>query len=297
MKHKFHFCFRPVQFFKTSMLLGILFIVFVWGCEETLELPKTEQQVPIVVEAYIEENQYPLVFLSSGSSFWHDIDSVTLYEMIVGRAKVSIYSESDSEILTLRRDHSFYPPFYYEGTRLKGKQEEPYRILVEYQDQQVTGNTTIPPPVQIDSLWIQYENNNPNQGIVYIQLSDPAEQANYYRTYTKRKNIDSRFIPTQINTFQDKYFEGQTIEFGLHRGMGDLSELAGDNHYFVRGDTITVKFCTIDQVSFHFWNLLQGRALGTNSFAPSGENLPSNVENGLGIICGMNCQEINIIAQ
>ncbi len=272
-------------------------LLFFSACEETIDISDYEENPPIVVEGYIEDEHYPIVFLGSGSAFFKDIDSVTLYEMIVSRAKVTIYSETDSEILTLRRDNKLYPPFYYEGTELKGKAGETYRLIAEYENRTVTGKTTIPPPIPIDSVWIEYEGTDKNTGVLRISFTDPAGQINYYRTYTKRKGKDDSYIPTSINTFNGQYNEGEKMEISLYRGMGSFSDLSEEDRYFHQGDTIMLKLCTIDKESFRFWNAIQGRVLGTTSFSPSGENVPTNIKNGLGVFSGMGSYYKTILAK
>ena len=57
------------------------------------------------------------------------------------------------------------------------------------------------------------------------------------------------------------------------------------NEYFNIGDTVSIKFCTIDKDHYEFWNTFQDEVLNTvNPFASSLSVIKSNIQgDGLGI--------------
>jgi hypothetical protein len=69
-------------------------------------------------------------------------------------------------------------------------------------------------------------------------------------------------------------------------------------YYFEVGDTISVKFCAIDQRQFEFWNVYQSLVLASsNPLATSHSKLPSNIRGGLGIWSGYGATYYLVTAQ
>ena len=120
---------------------------------------------------------------------------------------------------------------------------------------------------------------------------------NYYRLLYKRKGKDNKYISTNISTFSDVLFDGQTAEMGFLRGSSSMIAVE-DEHYFEKGDTISVKFCSIDKEQFEFWNVYQSMVLASvNPLATSNNQLRSNVEGGLGIWTGYGATYYLVIAK
>ena len=59
------------------------------------------------------------------------------------------------------------------------------------------------------------------------------------------------------STFEDKFINGKSFDFFYNRGNEPNSTKKDDNNdekmFFKKGDTIVVRFCTIDRANFQFW--------------------------------------------
>jgi len=73
---------------------------------------------------------------------------------------------------------------------------------------------------------------------------------------------------------------------GFLRGFSSLISVEDEN-YFEVGDTVSLKFCTIDEEQFNFWNVYQSKVIASaNPLATSNNQLQSNIHGGLGVWTG-----------
>lgn len=270
------------------LYIRILFIIIIFfqACEKDLDLKLPSTPPKIVVEGWIENGQYAEILLSHSAPYFSRIDSTTIGDFGETHAKVTIYSDSENEILTLKPNENYFPPYIYKSLDLKGESGKSYFLEIVSEGDTVTASTVIPEPVQLDSVWFETDPGMNTRGRLWVRLSDDGTRDNYYRLLYKRKGRDTRYIATNISTFGDVMFNGKTVELGFLRGFSSLISLEEDN-YFEKGDTISVKFCTIDEVQYNFWNVYQAKVLASaNPLATSNNHLQSNVNGGIGIWSG-----------
>ncbi len=269
-----------------QFIIIILFSFFMCciSCEDNIINNFEDPPPKIVVDGMIEQGKYPKIFLTWSTSFIQEIDSNDFVDLIITKAKVTISTNEASEVLTLTKDNTKFPPYYYKGTKIKGRVGKQYNLEVILKDQKVTASTTIPEPPVFDSIWYKPRKTSDTLGSIHIKFTDNAGQKNYYRTFYKRLNTDNKFFPTYLNTYDDQYFNGETIEFILYKGFAEISSIHQNNKYFRQNDTLIIKFCSLDKQHFEFWNAYQGKILNATSFSVSSTNpIPSNINGGLGI--------------
>lgn len=272
-----------------------MFLIISCTKEIELNLPRSKNE--IVIEGCIEQDQYPIVYLTMSAPFDSEIDSTTLYKQIVSQAKVTVSCYDQSEILTLKKNQNHYPPLYYSGTSMKGEIGKRYDLKVEFKGEVVTATTTIPEVPTLDSLFSQLKEGEDSLFNLYIDYTDNAATKDYYQTFTLVKHKDKRFYPTLLNSFDDQYFNGQKVRFILYNGYKTLAEYYENNKYFIKGDTVIVKFCSMDKEHFDFWNSYQGNNLNITPFASSFNKTKSNINGGLGIWGGYGASYRQIIIQ
>jgi hypothetical protein len=125
---------------------------------------------------------------------------------------------------------------------------------------------------------------------MWAAFKDPPQPGNCYRWLAKRIGKDTTYVPPRESVFNDELINGQRFEFYYERGIFPGSNANDDTdierHYFKKGDRVVVKFCTIDNLSYNFYNeyyFQQG-----NNGNPFGSPAPlqGNITGGLGIWCG-----------
>lgn len=259
--------------------------VLLLACVPEPELDQSTYEPKLVIDGSIESGGFPRVVLSNSASYFMNIDSANIRDLIVSTAKVTVSDGATEEILTLKRDDDFFPPYSYQGTSLKGEVGKTYSLTVEVKGKRYTASTTIPPPPKFDKLWFELAPGKDSLGYVYGQLTDNAEEANYYRVFTQRLNQDSRFIPVYLSAVGDQYFNGQQFTFTLLRGPEDFTNVI-DDLYFKRGDSVRVKLCSMDRAHFDFWRTVERELYVVgNPFSSSGNKIISNIDgdNALGV--------------
>ncbi len=254
------------------------------GCSKELDIQIPQPGSKLVVEGWIEQGRPARILLTQSVPFFSSLDSTELMEIPITRARVTLITETEHEVLTLVPNVSYFPPYVYNSTSLKGSVNTRYRLEIEYRGEKLAASTTIPEPAFLDSIWYIPEPGYDSLGRIWIQFTDDPSTNNYYRILTQTVGTDKRFIPTrEIAAFSDRMFSGETIKFGLLRGMGSILEL-GENQLYRLGDTVNIKFCTLDQEHYTFWNSVQSMIISSsNPYAASFETIQSNVTGGYGV--------------
>ena len=286
-----------------SIIISFVFITFFtvfFSCEKdiTIDTPKAEEK--IVVEGWIDLNDFSKVMLTKNLPFFGTIDSSMILNLIIQDAEVIVSDGITNDTLIKALDFDVFPPIYYQGTKIKGEAGKTYTLKIEAQGKILTAHTTIPNPVLIDTLWFKKEPNHDSLGYVWGFFTDPTEYGDNYRIFTKRLQKDKRFFPVFGSVFEDKFFNGQSFQFSLMRGSGSSSYMHEDQEfgYYKIGDTIIVKACTIDRIHYDFWRSAEGAMhSGANPFS-NPTQIASNIEGGgLGIWGGYGAFYDTIIAK
>lgn len=279
---------------KNFIYIIIAFIPL-FACQKEITLDVEEVDQEVVVEGYIEQNAFPKVYLSLSSSFFSDIDSATLFNMMVHQAKVTVSDGYKTEVLTLRKNTSHYPIYFYEGTELIGQVGRTYHLYIKLDSISLSAVTTIPAPPKFDSLWVGTLNDS--MKYISIKFTDKADSRDYYRTFMKVNGQNDQYVPTYINVFDDIYFNGTTVVFNLYKGYDGLADMNNHNKYLSKGDTVVVRFCSMDKYHFDFWNSYQGKMLNIASFSPSLNKVKTNIKGGLGVWGGYGASYYKVIVK
>ncbi|MDA0913199.1 MAG: DUF4249 family protein [Bacteroidetes bacterium] len=197
---------------------------------------------------------------------------------------------------------------------LVGESGKTYELDVTYQNHSLSASTTIIEPVQLDSAWFQAPGTLDTLGLMYAQFTDPDTLGNAYRWFAKRINRrpdwdemageikDADFVAPLGSVFDDAFFNGLNFEFGTFRGVAAGSTAWDDDFassseagYFKSGDTVVVRFCSIDDAVFRSVQSYENLILSQGSpFAPPA-NMLTNVEGGLGLWAGYGIYQDTVI--
>lgn len=283
---------------------AVKFLVFLMSalhlisCEKDIHLDLPGHESILVVEGWIEQGTVPKVLLSLSAPFFTAIDSSNLRDFGVTTAKVTVRSDrGEEEILTLKPNAVFFPPFYYFGSEIKGQCGHSYSLEIVFRGRIYTSHTSIPELTAPDSTWFVKESENDTSGLIWLDFTDNPDEVNYYRTLTRRLTKDARFIPTFTSVFSDELFNGETLQISLSRGNTSILDVENDRFFHV-GDTIILRFCSVDAWHYTFWNTLQNQIISSaNPFASSHARVIGNIEgDAIGIWGGYAASYDTIIA-
>lgn len=145
--------------------------------------------------------------------------------------------------------------------------------------------TKIPNPVALDSLWFVPEKGD-TLGFIWARLSDPDSLGNAYRWFAQRQGKDNGFIAPFSSAFEDKFINGTSFNFGYSRGDNDFAptpEAEGERGYFKTGDTVIIKFTSIDMDHYRFWRSFDVQLASNGNPFASPAPLKTNINGGLGL--------------
>ena len=146
-------------------------------------------------------------------------------------------------------------------------------------------------------------------GFIWAHLTDPPAPGNYYRWFAKRINHypgtdtvkDADFIAPIGSAFEDRFFNGKSFNFFYERGMIPNSNKKDDfgveRNYFKRGDTIAVRFTTIDRANFEFWRDEETQVSSNGNPFANAAPIKSNINGGLGILGAYGVSYDTVIAK
>jgi hypothetical protein len=285
---------------KYSFLI-IAFIAILFSCtkEITVDVPLPEEK--IVVEGWIEQGKPASVVITKNSPYFDTVNINTLIDMFVKDAKVTLSDGTNTEELVYTMNGFTWPLVYYKGNTILGEVGKTYSITVEANGKTLTSTTTIPQPMPLDSVWFKLDVNQDSLGYAWFRITDPANEANFYRIFTKRIGKDPDFVPDFGSVTDDKYFNGLSFDFNLLRGETSYTNPDNNHHergYFKLGDTIVIRFCSIDKDHFDFWRAAEQAILtGSNPFVTPA-SIPTNIQGGgLGIWGGYGATYDTVIAK
>lgn len=279
------------------VLVFLLLAAVLSSCEKnvTVDIPKAEEMV--VVEGYIETGVYPYVILSRTLPFFGTINTSTgsLLENTITGALVTV---DDGTFVDTLRQVAGFSVGIYTTSFLRGEVGKTYRLRVEVEGKVITSVTTLPNPVHLDSVWWKVDGQRDSLGFAWAHLTDPDTMGNCYRWFAQRINHftygpdigkikDSTFIAPQGSANEDKFFNGRSFDINAIRGHFQNSTREEDTGmesiFFKRGDTIVVKFCSIDRAHFEFWRTEENQVASNGNPFGSPAPITSNIVGGLGI--------------
>jgi len=280
-----------------NTLLAVLLSFFLVSCEKNINISLPSVQTQVVVEGHIETGQGAWVVLTRSSDYFATIDTASLLNSIVKNATVIVSDGTHTDTLPMIIDFNYlqttFIPWYYKKANptVIGQPGGQYSLRIVTGGQVITSITTLPnPPIKLDSVWFKLNPPNDTLGFVWAHLRDPAGVQNYYRWYARRLHKDKKFLAPIGATFNDKFIDGKSFNFGYDRGA-EPNSLAKDDQnaergYFKKGDSVVVKFCSIDYDSYNFYSSYEVAAASNGNPFGSPSNVKSNIHGGLGIWAG-----------
>ena len=276
----------------------LLFAAFATcSCAQDININTPDEPSELVVDGWIEPGQPVRVLLTATVNFSDPIDSASYLNIVMTRAKVSVIEDGVKEVLTLRRDTSYFPQHVYMSNKTRGKVGSEYTIIAEYEGQTATGTSTILAPPQIDSAWFATDEGQDSLGFIWLSFRDPVGEKNFYRIRTILANREHRYIGAQISAYSDNLFTDEKCTIPVYKGMKNISEKMIE-HRFRIGDTVTLCLSSIGKEEFTYWTSLDRAIVNTgNPFITGGTNLPSNMSNGLGIWSAYGSSYVTVVCK
>jgi hypothetical protein len=196
--------------------------------------------------------------------YFGELSTDNIADVVISDAKVFISDGVLTDTLVFTLDLNTFPPVYYKGTNplLKGVPGKSYWLTVWALGDTLTAVTTIPQIIALDSLFWKPENGPQDSiGFGWGHLTDPDTLGNIYRLFAKRQGYAGYRPAGNTSTLSDRLFNGQSTDFNFVRprqqpswfpDTSSVDEPDEERFRFKRGDSIYVKFCTLDPAAYDF---------------------------------------------
>ncbi len=292
----------------TNCKLYSLLILFVLcGCETVYEPDTSSYPVEYVVEGFVElanQDVPTFVFLSRTLPFYDRIDENTINDAFVRDAHVSVTTdggnvvelteicldELDEVTAELIRDalvingvFSNFCIYVDLNNSIVKRPGSRYDLDIIAGLDHLTASTTIPDTVPVNRLFHEKPAGNIADSLYDfgIEITDPLNDVNYYRVL-----LGVNSLPLYSNNgsvFDDVFIDGETFSFPLPRPVYPGEDVELDSvGLFRAGDTVNLKWMTLDYAHYEFWSSLEFDSNNGGPFA-SYTRANSNVDGALGI--------------
>ena len=284
----------------------LLLLVLFAGCEKSVSFNLNNSTSGLVVEAIIENEQPPVVVLSTSLDYFSEITPELLFNSFVHNAEIIISNGAKSQRL---KEYSYKTQanievYYYSidsanlPNAFLGKLDSDYTLSIKVDGKEYRSRTSIPPLTKtLDSLWWIKSVNNPDTSKVVLmtKVTDPPAYGNYIRYFTKVGN--GPCLPGINSVFDDQIINGSTYEIEVEKGIDRNEKIDLDDYsFFERGDTVTVKFCNIDKATFDFWRTMEYSYASIGNPFSTPTKVLGNIEGGaLGYFGGYAVQYTSLI--
>jgi len=275
--------------------MSFIALLLLVSCEKNINFDLEEAAPVLVVDAQIENGLPPVVVLTKSFSFFQQLDAAALSNSFVRNAVVQISNGTVTH--RLKEDSvpvvpGLYAYFYSNdpanpATAFNGALNGNYTLNISVGGQSYSANTSIPALALFpDSIWFQRApfNEDTSKRVMYMRASDPAGRGDYFRYFTK---VNRDLFYPGLNVFDDQVLDGTTFQISLPRGVNRNIPFVEDSLFYRRTDTVTLKFCKIDQQTHRFWNTWEFAFSSIGNPFSQPNKVLGNISNGaLGIFCG-----------
>jgi hypothetical protein len=283
---------------RWKKIFSVVMLAALVSCESEIDIDLPPPETFVVIDATIENGEYARVAVTKTAPYFDVISVAALSAIFVNDAVVILSDGVVTDTLTLTIDPTQFPPIFYKGNNpaLIGQEWKRYYLTVYALGDTLTSTTTIPGAVPVDSIhWAQYGNDD-SLGLGWIYFKEPDTLGNYYNLLTKRQGFPY-FVPIPGQSISnDQLANGTYVEFLFARpaptpawfntATGDTIP-DEDGVLWRRGDTISVKLCSIDLRSYDFLRTYDDAASSFGNPFSAPTFVASNINGGLGGFVGI----------
>ncbi len=307
----------------TLKYIIFVFTLAMFSSCETEFIPEINSEPPeIVVEGYIEGGDNPtspFVILTRSIPFFNEINLNDVSDFFVRDAEITVSNSQGSvrlqefclselspaqrvivsDLFGVSADSSGLDfCVYIDPTfSMEGEEGEQYDLHIEVEDKILTASTFIPERAKISDLEFVDVPGIPVDTLreLRITLEDAPNEANFYRYFTNRN--DEGLLASFNSVLNDLFFDGDKFEFPLPKAEESDVDFDFETFGFYRvGDTMEIKFCSIDEAHYDFWSTLEFNRANQGPFSSS-TVIDYNIEGGIGIWGGYSSSIRRIVVE
>jgi len=299
------------------LIIVVLVTIVFSSCEEAFIPSDVDAKNEYVIEGHIELSKIDIpayVILTKSTSYFSEFDTSLLASLYIDDAEITVFDGDNTvelkhvcakdlnpqlifKLFSELGNKIFNPKFcaYLDVNNEINKQVgRRYNLQINHNGNVIKASTRIEKRINLDS--IRFENtpgeNIDSLAVLWATIEDPKDEANYYK-YFVRENL--RKVYSFNSLFNDDVIDGRKIDLPYQKPVNPRSkDFDSDIGFFYnRGDTIQFKLCTLDEDHYTFWESFQF----SNNQGPFSSYIRAkdNIEGGIGIWGGYNCQVVDMI--
>jgi len=239
-------------------ILPLFFLIL--SCKKVVNLKLDSAPPQLVIEGNITDTPGPdTVKIMHSVNFYADNN----FPGVSGAAVIVSDNTGAKETLT-----PVSPGIYITKT-LKGTPGNTYTLSVTVNDTNYTATSTMPQPVNLDSITFTTSSRIRKSQIVAVaNFQDPPGESNYYRF---EEHINGALFTKNYFIFDDRLSDGRYINFNLRTDSTSLNP----------GDLLEVNMYCVDKNDYtYFFQLDRTTSSGTFNTDASPANPSTNISNG-----------------
>jgi len=215
---------------RIILLSGVITLI-ASACSERIDLKIKNAPPSLVIEGYVDDGPGPYYVLISKSKLFTDNNS---FEGVP--AAIVVISDDTGNTDTLTE----VAAGLYITNSIHGSVGHTYYISATAEGNTYQSQSTMPPPVDIDSVVLSSETefNGETHNEAHIRVQDPAGVRNFYRITCIKNSIPS----SGFNVQRDRLWDGKLRAFNV------------PNDHFDAGDTLKINLLSIDEKAFTYFN-------------------------------------------
>ncbi|MEO1258297.1 MAG: DUF4249 domain-containing protein [Bacteroidota bacterium] len=228
-------------------LLSCVFVALLFSCgnlekEIELELPPYESQ--IVVECYLIPGQPMSLLLTKSAAYFDPLptdESEFVESILEDSAEVTIRHngvtyELENQLFFNNTTSKFFN--YFNAELVPEEFDNDFFLNIKTKDgREITSQTRLLPVVPIDSVVVEFNEEQDTLARVLTYLPEDPDMDNYYRRMLHLESLDS--IPEQDFTTNDDFVDDEQLVFG-------------SGFDFKEGETVINSIFHIDRAYFDF---------------------------------------------
>ena len=266
------------RFHKTLALLLASLPLFA-ACDADFDVEGGNE---LVVEGWIDSGGFPVVKLTRTLAVGSDYRPTSELSDCIERWAVVRVSDGERTVtLVGHSDDSYYPPYVYTTSEMRGVPGRTYRLTVECLDgTRAEAEATIPPPASIDSFSLEPVALADTLCQLYAYVGGGGSDDAYYKLFTCVLGKDFGLMSAYFGIASGAVLPADG-RMAVSRGRENME--FGFSPYFTYGDRVMVKLARIDSTAYAFWRGFEDMAdLSRNPLFPVTNNLRSNIRGGFG---------------
>lgn len=297
---------------KKNTFLYLLIALLFTACQKEVQIDIPQHESQLVIEGRIETGLPPIILMGTSKDIFSDNSLDSIFGSYISNAVITITDGTNIDTLeTICTDD--IPKGYEDigaalfgipatlvskfhlcaystlNTQFFGQEGKNYSITIFYKGKKYTSSTSIPQSVLLDTVYWKPEKSTPNHGLAYAKLTDPIINGNAYfwevlriKQGTDGSNLDKRFYKPRNPVFNDEFINGIQFDFWYENPRSYYDESLPDAYrgLYQRGDTVLIKFSSINNTVFNFLQKKYTQINSGGSPFSTPINIPSNISGG-----------------